>query len=233
MKNKKDEKEIVPHINLMICTPGHSMMAPYVKSLMAWATKAGEEGISWGLSTGYSSHVADAREIVTSGTMFNSLVESRPFNGSVTYDKLMWIDSDIEFTPEDIFKLYKSDKDIITGGYLISNGDVMVYEKLGKRAYRMEDVEKMEDIIEIEAAGFGFICVKQGVFESLTRPWFQSANTTVKLEDGSDYTFAMIGEDISWCQRVLNNGYKLWFDPSVKVNHHKMVKLTWNGIQPA
>ena len=55
---------------------------------------------------------------------------------------------------------------------------------------------------------------------------------TAKLEDGSDYSFAMIGEDISWCQRVRELGYTIWFDPSVKLNHHKMMKLTWKGITP-
>lgn len=225
-------KEKVPHVNLVICTPGHSMMIPYVKSLMTWAAKANEEKITWSLATGYSSHVADAREIVASGTKQNSIFESRPFEGNLTYDKLLWIDSDIEFLPEDILKLYKSDKDIVTGAYIIANGEVVVYEKLDGPTYKISDVEKMRDLVEVEAAGFGFICVKQGVFESLSRPWFQSANTTIKREDGSDYTFAIIGEDVSWCQRVRENKYKIWFDPSVKLNHHKMMKLTWKGIQP-
>lgn len=230
------ESKKTPHVNLMICTPGHSMMSDYVKSLIAWASKAAEEGITWGFASGYSSHVADAREITLSGTKQNSLIQDKPFEGNLTYDKLLWIDSDIEFLPEDVLKLYHSDKDVVTGGYLLANGDVVVYETLEKGAYKIDEVEKMRDLVEVDGAGFGFICIKQGVFENLSRPWFQSAITTVKVEDSNnkitDYTFAMIGEDMSWCQRVKEQGYKIWFDPSVKVNHHKMMKLTWKGITP-
>jgi hypothetical protein len=221
-----------PHINLMICTPGHSMMASYVTSLMAWAGVAAENNITWGLGTGYSSHVADAREITVSGTKVNSLTERRPFQGELTYDKLLWIDSDIQFSPDHILKLYRSDKDIITGGYMISNGSVVVYRKLGGPAFTVAEVNALTEEIEIEGTGFGFLCVKQGVFEQLSRPWFQSAPVTFLLEGGEEYTFNMIGEDLSWCRRVLDLGYTIWFDPSVKLTHHKMMKLTWEGIAP-
>ncbi len=207
-------------------------MTEYLKSLVYWAAKASEYKISWALSTGFSSHVADAREITIAGTKVNSLLENRPFEGNLTYDKLLWIDSDIEFYPEDVVKLYKSEKDIVCGGYLQANGEVMAYETIKKGPYKIEEVERMRDLVEIEAAGFGFMCVKQGVFESMSRPWFQSSVTTVKLDNGLDYTFNMIGEDISWCQRVRDLGYTIWFDPSVKLNHHKMMKLTWKGIAP-
>lgn len=216
----------------MICTPGHSVMAEYLKSLVHWASAAPRYGITWALANGYSSHVADARELTLSGTKINSLIENRPFEGKLTYDKLLWIDSDIEFYPEDVEKLYKSDKDIICGGYLQADGGVMAYESLKKGPYVISEVERMRDIVEVEGAGFGFICVKNGVFESLSRPWFQSAEETLTLDDGKSYTFQMIGEDISWCKRVRELGYTIWFDPSVKLNHHKMMKLTWKGITP-
>ena len=65
----------------------------------------------------------------------------------------------------------------------------------------------------------------------MSRPWFQQVNTTIKV-DGEDYTFPMIGEDISWCHRAAQLGYDIWFDPTIKVTHNKMVKLTWQGIMP-
>jgi hypothetical protein len=219
-----------PHVNLMICTPGHSMMAEYVKSLLGWNALANEKKITWGFSTGYSSHVADAREITISGTKQNSLTETRPFEGNLTYDKLMWIDSDIEFLPQDILKLYESDKDIVTGAYLLANGDVMAFRSYETGPLTIKDVEELRDYEEVTAAGFGFICVKQGVFESLSRPWFQSAVTKVTLND-VEYDMPIMGEDVSWCHRAKEKGYKIYLDPLVKVNHHKMMKLTWKGIQ--
>lgn len=231
VEESKTEKPVEKlHFNLMICTPGHSVMVEYMQSLLSWASFAAEKKITWGLSTGYSSHVADAREIVLSGTKNNSLSESRPFSGEVTYDKLLWIDSDIQFTPEDIYKLYKSKKDVVSGAYLLATGQVVAYPTLRSSLY-VEDVKKMREDVEIESAGFGFICFKSGVFETLSRPWFQSAMVTETF-DGKEYTFAMIGEDMSLCKRVLEKGFKIYLDPSVRVNHHKTMKLTWEGIQP-
>jgi hypothetical protein len=221
------------HVNLIIATPGHSMMASYVKSLLATAEALAAEGITWLFTSEYSSHVADAREVTINGSMQNSIVESRPLQGQFTYDKIMWIDSDIAWNPEDVIKLYKSDKDIISGAYLLASGEVTAYKKMLGPGYTHQDVVAMEELTEIDGAGFGFICVKQGVFESLSRPWFQQAMITKKDEEtGEEFTFPLMGEDISWCHRVKQNGYQIWLNPTVRVQHHKMMKLTWEGPRP-
>lgn len=221
------------HVNVIICTPGHSLTAPYVKSIFPMLNELNNRGISWAFSNEYSSHVADAREITLSGSFQNSYNEQRPFNGTVTYDKLMWIDSDIAWKPEDFIKLYESDKDIITGAYLLATGEATVYPKMLSPGYSYEQILVMTELTQIECAGFGFLCVKQGVFESLSRPWFQSVwYTTKDPETGREVTFPLMGEDISWCQRVRNAGYEIWFDPTVRVTHHKTMKLTWEGIRP-
>jgi hypothetical protein len=230
VKDIEDSTEEKPHVNLMICTPGHSVMMSYLKSLMGWAAFAAEKNITWGFSTGYSSHVADAREVTLSGSKQNNLKDSRPFSGNMTYDKILWIDSDIEFLPEDIYKLYKSDKDIVTGAYLLANGQVVAYPTM-RKDLNIDDVKKMREDLEIEAAGFGFICFKSGVFETLSRPWFQSATVTEEFNE-EKFTFAIIGEDISLCLRAKEKGFKIYLDPSVRLNHHKMFKLTWEGIHP-
>ncbi len=220
------------HVNLIIATPGHSMMASYVKSLLSTLAFLGEKGISTTYATGYTSHVADAREVTISGTFSNSLTEQRPLEGSFTYDKILWIDSDIAWEPEDVLKLYESDKDVISGGYLLGSGEVMAYEKLFGPPFNHTQVMNMVEPIEIEAAGFGFLCVKQGVFEKLSRPWFQSTlGTYTDPETQEDITFPIMGEDISWCKRVRELGFNIWFDPRVRVTHHKTMKLTWEGIK--
>ena len=216
------------HVNVIIATPGHSMMSVYVKSLLALTGKLNEKGISWAWSSEYSSHVADAREMTLNGDNRNSITEQRPFKGEITYDKILWIDSDITFTPDDAMKLIESDKDIISGAYLLGSGEVTAYKKLLEQGYIYDEVKEMTEPIQIKGCGFGFLAVKSGVFESLTRPWFQSAMIT--SDDG--FTFPLMGEDLSWCKRVTDAGYEIWFDPTVRLTHNKMMKLTWEGIQP-
>ena len=86
----------------------------------------------------------------------------------------------------------------------------------------------MKEPIKIAACGFGFLAVKQGVFESLSRPWFGA--TMITTEDGIE--FPIMGEDISWCHKVTQKGYEIWLDPTVRLIHNKMMKLTWEGIKP-
>jgi GT2 family glycosyltransferase len=47
--------------------------------------------------------------------------------------------------------------------------------------------------------------------------------------NNSDYTFNIIGEDISWSKRVQDVGFKIYADPQVKVTHHKMTTLDWRN----
>jgi hypothetical protein len=221
-----------PHVNLIIATPGHSLMSIYVRSLLATTQMLASKGITWAWSSEYSSHVADAREMTLNGDNQNDPAEQRPFKGKVTYDKILWIDSDIAFTPEDVLKLYESDYDVVSGAYLLANGEAVVYKELFGQGYTYDEVLKMKEPVEVFGAGFGFIMVKQGIFEKLTRPWFQSTMASTVMEDGAEFTFPIMGEDLSWCKRVGDLGFKIWFDPTVRVTHHKTMKLTWEGIKP-
>jgi hypothetical protein len=216
------------HVNVVICTPGHSLMSAYNKSLLATIAELSKQGITWAWSNEYSSHVADAREITLSGTYHNDPGEQRPFQGVLTYDKLMWIDSDIAWTPDDFLKLYNSDKEIISGAYLLAGGEVVAYKKLMGSPFIHEEVLSMKEPVKVFGLGFGFICIKSGIFEKMTRPWFQSIPATTKIGE-KEYTFPIMGEDISWCHRAQGLGYDLWFDPTVRVTHHKTMKLTWEG----
>ena len=89
----------------------------------------------------------------------------------------------------------------------------------------------MNEPVKVFGAGMGFMAVKSGVFESLSRPWFQSPTVTTN-RDGKDFSFPLMGEDLSFCYRANEAGFEVWFDPTIRVQHHKMMKLTWGGIKP-
>jgi len=215
-------------VDLVILTPGHSMTVPYVKSFLKTTSALAQRGITWAWSSEYSSHVADAREITLSGTRVNNPLMNIPFEGNLRYKKLMWIDSDISWEPEDIIRLYDSDKEIVTGVYLFNDGTTSVFKKYLGDMYKKEEILELKEPTEIYGAGFGFICISQGIFELMSRPWFQSVPITMDFQ-GEQITFPIIGEDISWCTRAMGLGYKIWMDPTVLVNHHKVVKLEWSN----
>jgi hypothetical protein len=219
------------HVNLVIATPGHSVMTSYLKSLLSTIDELAKNKISWAFTSEYSSHVADAREQTLSNGGPNDVSEQRPFKGDITYDKILWIDSDINWTPQDVLKLYHSDKDIVSGAYLLANGEVTAYRELFKPGMTYDEVIELKEPLRVDAVGMGFLMVKSGVFESLSRPWFQSPIADLEF-NGKKYSIPILGEDLSFCKRVKDAGFDIWLDPSVKLIHNKMMRLTWEGARP-
>lgn len=222
---------MINHANLVILTPGHSLTSDYVKSLLSTIAICAEKGISVAWYNDYASNVFDAREITINGSPQCSVSQNLPFNGQMTYDKLLWIDSDISWSTDDFLKLYNSDKDIISGAYLSTNGNVMAFKEVLGRPFAYSEILEKTDLEEISAAGFGFLCIKNGVFESLSRPWFQQ-DEALTFIDGKEESFKILGEDIAFFSRIKKIGYQVWLDPTVKVVHTKTMRLTWEGIQP-
>lgn len=224
-------KDNPTHVNVLIATPGALLHSGYVKSLLDTGNTLNKLGISWAFLNEGSSHVASARESTLNSGDEQEVFNSKPVKGFFTYNKIMWIDSDITWTPEDFMKLYLSDKDVIVGAYLLTNGDVPAYRKILKEPLKFDEVKNATELIQLEAAGMGFMCVKQGVFESLSRPWFQSAFGSVFVGDKL-FEFNIIGEDISVCKRITDKGFEIWLDPTIRLVHTKQMRLTWEGPTP-
>jgi hypothetical protein len=216
------------HIDVVIATPGSNFTSAYLKSLLPTLEKISREKISWAFVNEQSSHVADAREKTISGSAVNDASQQIPFNDSITYNKIIWIDSDISWEVEDFMKLYESDKDIIAGAYLQPDGAVPAYKDVMGPPMSYEEVLKLDEPVEVSAVGFGFVAIKSGIFESMTRPWFQSAEVS-EVKNEKEYKYNILGEDLSWCYRAKELNNKIWFDPSIRVTHHKTMKLTWEG----
>jgi hypothetical protein len=219
----------IPHFNVVICTPGSSMTPSYVRSLLKVTYYMNQNNITWNFMTEYSSHVADARERTLGGSAFNDKNQQKPGNGEWTYDKLFWIDSDIEWEPDDFFRLLQSDKQVISGCYMMESEEVTVYPvPLGPPLHK-NDILKLKAPFTTRGVGFGFLAVASGVFESIPRPWFSSTHVIVQnTETGQDeYKFPLMGEDLSWCEKVYQMGIDIWVDPLVRVGHQKTVKLRW------
>lgn len=218
-----------PHYNVVILTPGHSVTAHYLKSLLVTVNFLGQNGISWNFMNQYSSHVGDSRERTIGGENYNTVKMSAPGGGTFTYDKLFWIDSDISWTVEQFMRLYNSPKHIISGVYLLDDGTVPVYKRPMVRGLTKAEIGKMKEPFRARACGFGFICIAQGVFERIERPWFGSVEVEVTNDETNEvsYIHPLMGEDTAWCEKAYRLGMQLWIDPLVRVEHQKTVRLGW------
>ena len=210
-------------IDVVIATPGHSMEAAYVKSLTETIHALEEKGISWMFVNRYSSRVAASRESTAMDSEYLDAFNQSPLRGEVEYKKIFWIDSDISWTSSDFLALYESDKDIISGVYLSDRG-VHMFASLDKSIEPKKLLNTFEPV-EVGAVGFGFVCVKQGVFENMPRPWFaEKFEKVIDQRTGKDM-FTPYGEDFSWCISAREQGFSIFVDPTTNVSHHKKVAI--------
>jgi hypothetical protein len=200
------------------------MEAEYVKSLVATMGYLNREGISYLYLNEYSSQVNAAREATTMGSKFLNAFATAPLSGEVTYDKIIWIDSDISWSPEDFMKLYNSRFDIVSGLYFNEEGVPLFTFKEDDIYFDHKKLKYKEYPFEVFGVGFGFVAMKSGVFESIPRPWFETEFQRITNDEGKEM-FIPWGEDYSWCIKAQEAGYKIYLDPSIRVGHHKKIRI--------
>ena len=211
------------HYDVLIATPGSSYKAAYVDSLVATTRVLNEYGISYHLLNKSGSFIPSTREQVASDSYGHDWSTSEIAGGKYSYKKIFWIDSDIEWEPDDFMRIYDSEMDIVSGVYMTHpNGTVAV--NLTDPEGRPTKVNKSDfllrwDPVEVGGVGFGFVAMKHGVFENMKRPWFK-----IREVYWEEIGFPVnMGEDYSWCEGAKEAGYKIWVDSLVKVKHHKEV----------
>lgn len=212
------------HVNILICTPGRSMEAEYVKSLIDTTQYLNQHNISYLYLNEYSSQVNAAREATAMGSKFLNAFETAPLSGKVTYDKMIWIDSDISWTIKDFMTLYTSEYDIVSGIYFDDQGIPMFAFEENQIYFDHDSLIGKHLPFEVFGVGFGFVSIKSGIFENIPRPWFETVFQKVKSQDGKEI-YIPWGEDYSWCKKAQLAGYKIHVDPQIRLGHHKKVKI--------
>lgn len=212
-----------PHYNVLIATPGKMLHAEYVQSLVKTCAWLSEQGLTYKFLGKQSSFIPSGRELTALDLYHNDWDTREVGAGQFTYNKIFWIDSDIEWTVEEFEKIFRSDLDVVSGLYQTHpNGTVAcaMFDPQGRPTLVNEtDFIFETEPVEMFGVGFGFVAMKQGVFEKCSRPWFRIRG--VKW-DGLDFE-CNVGEDYSWCMNARENGFKIYIDPYVRVKHHKEI----------
>ena len=134
------------------------------------------------------------------------------------FDRVLWLDSDMIFKP-DILERLNADidqgRDFVSGLYFTRKNPVTpcVYDVVEPRKRNNGVIypatksfeEIPDDIFEVAGCGFGAVIM-----------------TTDLIKKSGDLPFFPregFGEDLSFCRRAREAGYKLYCDPSVKAGH--------------
>ena len=142
-------------------------------------------------------------------SMRNQLVEAS------THDWLLFMDDDVLPPTKGLVKLIEHDKDIVTGLYFAKQPPhfPQIYKK-NKEDDKLYDAiwdYGKEKLFEVDACGAGFMLVKRAVFQKIGAPYFKY----VTDDDGKRVT----GEDLWFCRRAREEGFRIHCDPTVLCTH--------------
>jgi hypothetical protein len=165
------------------------------------------------------------------------------------FDYLMFVDADIGFSGDAVWRLMQADKDIICGIYPkkeIAWGRVAEAAQAGRTNLQqhsgtfvfntIDDAQTVTDergLVEIRHGGTGFMLIKRSVMEALKEhtPTYRIA--TSKNADGEyvhpltheffatsiDETGALLSEDYHFCELWRKHGGSVFADPFIKLEH--------------
>ena len=133
-------------------------------------------------------------------------------------DYVFWLDSDMVFRPDTLVRMMdtvqKHDIDMLTGLYFrrVPPYSPVLFDKLEMRTKTVLDWSEFktipEDLFEVGGCGFGCVLVNTEVLISV-----QGKHGNMFAPMGNN------GEDIAFCIRAKDCGYKIICDPSIICGH--------------
>jgi GT2 family glycosyltransferase len=200
-------------MKIAFCIPGNKFSNFFLKN---WTNliQSLPEHIEWKLFDYYHTYLFKLRNKILSDAK-----EWDP-------DYYMWIDSDINFKPEQFYQLLEYNESLVSGLYFMKTPELLSRQP-GPNGYEFachgihgswlttRHVQGLKGLVEVKANGMGWMLVKSKVFDNLNNPF----NPIGSIDNN------IIGEDIAFQMRAADNGYKSYIDPSTIVGHEKTVIL--------
>lgn len=172
-----------------------------------------ERGIGGRISVNSGPRIASSRNQIVR----EFLATNRPW--------LWMLDTDMVFGSDTLQKLLDADREIVGalchGHKLDGSTFPVLYELTETGMCRKEDFE--DGLVEVDGTGAACLLVHRDVLEKMQAnadndlyPWFQEGRTLGKLE---------VGEDICFCLKAKEQGYKVYVDTRVKCGHKKHIVI--------
>jgi FkbM family methyltransferase len=146
------------------------------------------------------------------------------------FDYLFSVDSDIAFPPDTLARLISHNKDMVSGLYIQRKpGEhiLEVYEHNGRGGVVNIPYGKIAGmgLVEIASCGFGCVLVKGEVLRAIDYPHFVYHSAIDHVNT--------ISEDVDFCRKALNKGFKIWADTNIKCQHIGSTTFTVDNFKIA
>lgn len=144
-------------------------------------------------------------------------------------DYLLFIDSDINFEPDDIFRLMAwgtDPKKGIVAAVPRTRNESKVYIATLDYDENGDLTMNGMGLVRAKRVATAFMLVRREVFETLEREhpeWaYYDSKTDRTLSCMFDFQLSeegYIGEDFLFCDRVRSHGFEVWIDPTITLGH--------------
>lgn len=185
-------------MKLLIGIPSLDYMhTDFVKSLTALIVRLKDDGVDFTVHIESGTLVYKARDNIASKAVNEG------------YTHVLWFDSDMVFTDDIFDTLQFCGKDIVCG---IFHARRKGYHSCLFKSLKLNDLERFEEYPKepFEIAGCGFGCVLLSV-EVLKAVFQRYKSCFLPLQ--------YYGEDLAFCVRAREVGYKIYADPTAVVGH--------------
>lgn len=137
-------------------------------------------------------------------------------------DYVFWLDSDMVFDPDTLKRCFAdiSQGDIITGMYFrrVPPYSPVLYEELdlSNNTCKWRELEEIpEGLFEVAGCGFGCVLMPTDILVDVQATYGEMFNP-----------IRGTGEDLSFCWRARQLGYKIICDPSINLGHVGHMTIT-------
>jgi len=232
--------KVLKGARILICTPCYGGMCTegYMMSIVKLMAELSKRNITAAINTiGNESLISRARNSMASGFLRSD------------FTHLLFIDSDIEFEPDQVLRLLIANKDIACGAYPIK---AVNYENISRQvsmniekisnpdfiksfgveyATHIRNPELVNGWFKTDYAATGFLLVKHNVFERILQenPNIRYFNQVDGYNANEMFEFFPVGvdpetrqylsEDYYFSKLARNAKFDIWCDGKSKLNH--------------
>jgi glycosyltransferase involved in cell wall biosynthesis len=145
---------------------------------------------------------------------------------------LVFIDSDMEFGPDDIFRLIHHNAYVVAGVCKRGDGQVVLYHYKDSDNSIYPIMQLPNKPFHVDVTGFGFVGIQRDLINIICMESFREREWKgLNVQDRRlNYPFnhvtlangVQVGEDTSFCLRMKELDVKILVDPDIKIGHEKL-----------
>lgn len=189
-------------MNILIAVPSMDSVPAVFAQSLSMLEKVGDCAVAFQVgSLIYNSRNELARQAIKMGA-----------------DYVMWFDSDMQFQPDTLKRMLSimeaNDLDILSGVYYrrVPPYTPVLFEKLkmdsNQHCEHLSMAKVPDGLFEVDAIGFGCVLMTTSVL----------LDVIAKFKDAFS-PIGRVGEDLSFCIRARECGYKIYADSSIQLGH--------------